>query len=127
MVQPTLGDWLKALFTTSWFYAKTHLILLYKTSSCTYNVFKPLKNTGRNKPASFTFYASTTELPSNVKPAIVNRNDLFRLKLESTINISPRIEISKETQYHTDIFMKQITFTENIQPLIDQIKKATQL
>ena len=54
----------------------------------------------------FTFYASTPELPPNVKPAIVNRNDPFRTLLESTIIISRKVEILKELQHHTNIFMK---------------------
>ena len=123
-INPTLGEWINTPFLTSWYYDEEHSTLYYEVSTYTYNVYKLIRQSRRNNIKAFEFHTTTNELTTNAKPAIVNRNDPFRPILETVVNNSHEIIISHEVQHHTDIFMKQINFPENIQPLVNQIKNG---
>ena len=76
----------------------------------------------RSNATSFIFTATTQILPPSFKPAIVNRINPFHPVLESVIDTTNTHEAPpRYIDHYANIFMKQISFPSNVEPLVSQI------
>ena len=123
-INPPLSHWINTSFNTAWYHDQGSNNLYYKTSGSNYNVYKPNKTSRRNNVTSYIYYDMTSTAPASLKPAIVDRSNPFQPILESTIELPTTPEDMSDRQHHKKIFMDQITFPNDVQPLIQQIKNG---
>ena len=125
---PPLGVFLQnPPYESPWSFHQASETLYYKISNMSYSIYSKTRASSprHNRGINFSLQSFTFLLPSNTRPALVNRIIPRHVQLEYVIDDAEFEEKLLPVHTHIDVFFDQVNFPQDPTFLLQQILKGS--